>query len=169
MNDILGDTMIEIKRKGILESISEFFQVVVALAVALFLIILAVTYFGLFNQSRDTGVVGSKDTVASKIAEVVEKCWEDHRYGMDSQSAICKTIDMEADELVKESDVTKYLHCDIFPNSACVDGDCSSCTSKRYSQTDRLVWDVSDKKAVINIAYSGSKRVVEVEEVQASG
>ena len=154
------------EKKGILESLPEFFQVVVALAVALLIIMLAANYFGIFNQSRETGVAGSKEKVAETIAKHAQRCWDDHRNGMDPTSAICKTIDMESDELVTELDVTKFLNCDAFPNSKCDIGDCSFCTSKKYTQTDRLVWDVASKKAVVEVAYSGSKRVVEVEEVR---
>jgi len=146
-------------------SLPEFFYVVVALAVAILLITLAITYFGVFNQSKETSVTGNKIKVAREIAGYAEKCWEEHRYGMDSESAICKTIDMDAEEVVTEYDVTEFLNCDVFPNNECEDADCSFCESEKFNQSNRLEWDVSSQKAEIQIAYSGSKRIIEIEEV----
>jgi hypothetical protein len=66
---------------------------------------------------------------------------------------------------VTESDVVKHLNCQLIPDNKCESGDCSSCTSDKYDDQDKVKWDVSKKDTKLKITYFGSERVVYVEEV----
>jgi len=151
--------------KGILESIPEFLQIVVGIAVAIILFGLIFNFTGLFKDKNAISVSGKKDNVAKSLAKFIEDCWKNNREGLAPDSKICKIVSIKSEDLVTELDVTKYLNCKLIPNNECESGDCSQCISDRYEDQDRVKWDVAKKETKLKITYSGSERVVYVDEV----
>ena len=78
--------------KGILESIPEFMQVAVALAIGIVLIIITFEFFRSMQQSNTIEISGSGINMAKVIAQQILTCWKNHRYGLDPQSDICKIV-----------------------------------------------------------------------------
>jgi hypothetical protein len=150
--------------KGILESIPEFLQVVIGIAVAIILFGLIYNFTGIFKDKGDVSITGKKDDVAKKLATFIEDCWKDNREGLAPDSKLCKIVGIKPNDLVTESNVVKYLNCNLIPNNECESEDCSNCVSDRYENQDRVKWDVTKKETKLKITYSGSERVVYVEE-----
>jgi len=151
--------------KAILESIPEFLQIAVAIVVALLLISLIFYFSNIFSQERTSSLTGDKEFVAEKIAGFIKTCWRDNREGFSSKSSVCKIINMTSDEIVTERDVTNYLDCEIIPNNKCEPDDCSSCTSNKYSNQDKVEWYVVRAQTKIKISYDGSNRIIKVSEL----
>jgi len=151
--------------KGILESVPQFFYIVIAIVVALLLFGMLFQFFGQFKKSEEISISGNKDDVAKKITTYIQECWRDNREGLNPNSDVCRIIDMNSTEIVKEYDVTKHLDCKLIPNDRCDPDDCSSCKSPDYPEQDKLIWDVQDKEGKIKISYSGSDRRIEVVQI----
>lgn len=151
-------------KKGILESIPDFFQIVVALAIGIILIVITFRFFALQNQNTNIEISGNTDQTSQRIAGYVLACWSNHRQGLDSQSAVCNTIKISTNTLITEKNVTKFLDCATLPNNACLPDDCSSCVSSRYpdSSQDRLTWDFDNSTSYMEISYVGSDRIIQV-------
>jgi len=131
--------------KGMLESIPEFFQVVIAIAVAI-IIIAMVTQLGSVFKTPTTQVSGSKYRVAQSLSKLITECWSNHRNGLDSESAVCNVLNVSSNEVVEKSDVVELLNKKVLPE-------------------DKLVWFLTKNETAIKITYSGSERVVEVREI----
>jgi len=151
--------------KGILESIPEFLQIVIGIAVAIILFGLIYNFSGIFKEKGDVSVAGKKDDVSERLAKLIEDCWKNNREGLAPDSKPCKVVGIKSDDLVTEVDVVKYLNCKLIPDNSCESGDCSQCISDKYDDQDRIKWDVTKKETKLKITYSGSERVVYVEEV----
>jgi hypothetical protein len=152
-----------VSRKGILESIPDFFQIVVALAIGIILIAITFRFFALQNQGNIT-VSGNTDEASQRIANYILDCWKNHRQGLDSQSAVCSNIRLNTNVLITEKNVTKFLDCETLPNDACLPDDCSSCISSRYPEgsQDRLTWNFDNSTNYMEISYLGFDRAVKV-------
>lgn len=150
--------------KGILESIPEFLQVAVAIAIGIILIAITFQFFRGIQQSNILKISGSKADMAKTIAQQIATCWKDHRYGLDSQSDICKTIQVDSTIGFSEKDVMQFLDCSILPDNDCAPDDCSNCVSERYENQDKIKWDVTNFPSNISITYSGSERTIFVRE-----
>jgi len=131
--------------KGILESIPEFFQVVIALAVAIIIIAMATQLTGVFNKPP-TQLSGSKYSVAQSLSKLVSECWSKHRNGLDAESAVCNVLNISSNGVVEKSDVTELLNKKVLPE-------------------DKLVWSLTKNETAIKITYSGYDRVIEVREI----
>jgi len=151
--------------KGVLESIPEFFQVVIALAVAIILFAMIFQFSGMFKQTDQSILSGKKSDVAKSLAKLIEDCWRNNREGLSPDSAICKIIDIKSDQLVVELDVVSNLNCNFIPDNNCTPNNCGSCISNKYANQDKVLWEVSKNETKLKITYSGSDRIVEVKEV----
>ena len=151
--------------KGILESVPEFFQIIVALGIAVLLMMLTANFLGLFNKSDQVYAKGTKFDVAKVLARNAADCWKNNRNGLSDRSQVCKEAKIDSNELVTEYDITKVLDCQTLPNNYCSDGDCSFCASSRYPTQDRLVLDLKNKNTTVRISYSGSSRQIEITDI----
>jgi hypothetical protein len=149
--------------KGILESIPEFMQIAVAIAIGIVLIVLALDFFRTMQQSNTVEVSGSKLDMAKAVAQLILTCWKDHRYGLDSKSDICKMVKINSLTGFSENDTLKFLDCKIIPDNVCPPYDCSKCVSDNYSDQDKIKWDLQSFPANITILYSGDTRAIIVE------
>jgi len=151
-------------KKGILESIPEFFQVVVALAIAIILIAVTFRFFALQTQGNKIEITGNVDQVSSRLVNYITDCWKNHRQGLDSQSAICNIIKINTDKLITEKNVTKFLDCETIPNSECMPDDCSKCVSSRYpaDRQNSLIWNFDNSTSYMEISYAGAERAIEI-------
>jgi len=156
--------IINIIMKGVIETIPNFIYILVAIAVGLFLFSLLYNYSDLFVQ-KQTALKGDKNYIAKKIADEIENCWKLHRNGLDSVSGICKELSINSKENLTEKDVTQFLDCQSIPNINCTPENCSFCTSDYIKDQDKLKWFVKNKKATIEISYSGFERCIKVEEI----
>jgi hypothetical protein len=146
--------------KGILESIPEFMQVAVALVIGIVLILITYQFFNSMQQSSQLVISGSKFDMARIVAQQITNCWQNHRYGLDSESDICKIITINSQNNFTEEDVVKFLDCSVIPDNVCVPNDCSKCVSTKYEDQDKIKWDVNIFPTNISIAYSGDQRAV---------
>jgi len=151
--------------KGILESVPQFFYIVIAIVVALLLLSMTFQFFNQFKRSDELKIAGNRMDVAKKIAAYIQECWTENREGLNPNSDVCKIVNMNSTELVTEYDVTKSLDCKTIPNNKCDPNDCSNCKSSNYPDQDTVVWDVRDKESKIRISYSGSDRKIEVVQI----
>ena len=156
--------MAAIRRKGILESIPDFFQIIVAIVIGLILIAIAFEFFA--NQTQGTNIVisGNVDQVAERVAKYVTDCWNDHRQGLDSTSGVCSTVTIEEDNLVSENNMTKYIDCRTLPDNSCSPDDCSKCMSPKYpdDRQDDVKWSFDNSTQYMEISYLGADRAVKV-------
>jgi len=150
--------------KGILESIPEFLQVIVAIAIGITLITMTFQFFRGFQQSNTLKISGTKMELAKIVAQQIATCWKDHRFGLDSQSDICKTIQIDSVTGFSEKDVVQFLDCSILPDNDCVPDDCSKCVSDKYDNQDKIKWDITHFPSNISITYSGADRTIFVRE-----
>ena len=146
--------------KGILESIPEFMQVAVAIAIGIVLIVLTFEFFQNMQHSTTVEVSGDKLSMAKSVSQLVLSCWKDHRYGLDPQSDICKIVRVKSNTGFSESDMINFLDCSVIPDNTCSPDDCSKCTSEKYSDQDKIKWDVSSFPSNISISYSGDERAI---------
>ena len=156
--------MTTIPKKGILESIPEFFQIIVAIAIALILIVITFHFFASQNQGNNIEVKGNVDQVSSRVAQYLSNCWNDHRQGLDSVSAICFTVKINTATPITEKNVTKFLDCGTIPDNNCTPDDCSKCTSSRYpdNSQDKLIWNFDNSTQYVEISYLGANRSLKV-------
>jgi len=146
--------------KGVLESIPEFFQILAGLAVASILLILVFQLTGVFRSSPEVNLSGDKEKISSALAKYIESCWDQNRDGLSPKSSVCKYVNLESKVAITEFDVTKKLNCGTIPNNNCTSGDCSFCTSSRYSDNqDRVKWYITDD-INFTISYDGYERAV---------
>jgi hypothetical protein len=143
--------------KGILESIEQFLMVAAALALVAVMISLV---FNLWPGPEQTGVAGKKDEVSRILAEKSWECFKKHRFGADPKSGVCFTLELTSDELITESDVTRFLNCEELPNNDC--HGCENCVSGRMTEQDKLTYKVEKANTFFKISYSGSDRKVEI-------
>jgi hypothetical protein len=146
--------------KGILESIPEFMQVAVAIAIGILLITITFEFFRNTQQSNQMTISGTKDDMAKAVAQEILTCWKNHRYGLDSESDICKMININSANKFSEKDTIKFLNCATIPDNSCPPDDCSSCTSGGYTDQDKIKWDLQNFPANISISYSGDQRAI---------
>jgi hypothetical protein len=151
--------------KGILESIPEFLQVAVAIAIGIILIVMTLQFFGNMQQSNTLKISGNRLSMAKVVAQQIQSCWKDHRYGLDSESDVCKTIQIDSGTGFSEKDVVQFLDCSSLPDNDCVPDDCSKCVSDKYDNQDKIRWDVQGFPSNISITYSGSDRTIFVEQL----
>jgi len=152
--------------KGILESIPEFMQVAVALAIGIVLIVITFEFFRNTQQSNQIQISGSRFDMAKSFAQEILSCWKDHRYGLDSESDICKLVIIKSSTGFSENDTLKFLDCKIIPDNDCSPDDCSTCISDKYADQDKIKWEVQKFPANISIAYSGDQRAVIVSSIE---
>jgi len=131
--------------KGVLESIPEFFQVVIALAVAIIIIIMA-TQLADILKKPPSQIVGTKYQVAQGLSKLIADCWSSHRNGLDAESAVCNVVNVSSKEVVTKEDVVSLINKKILPE-------------------DKLAWSVSSNETSVKITYSGSERIIEVKEI----
>ena len=146
--------------KGILESIPEFMQVVVAIAIGIVLITITFEFFNSFQQSNQITISGTSSDLAKAVAQQITSCWQDHRDGLDPQSDVCKIIQVNSANNFSEYDTVKFLDCSVIPDNVCPPNNCSSCVSNNYSDQDKIKWDVTTFPANISISYSGDQRAI---------
>ena len=146
--------------KGILESIPEFMQVVVALAIGIVLIVMIFQFFQSTQQSKEIVISGSRLDMAKTVAQQILTCWKNHRYGLDSQSDICKLIQINSLNKFSENDTLKFLNCNTIPDNDCPPDNCSGCISRNYDDQDKIKWGLTDFPANISISYSGGERAI---------
>jgi len=146
--------------KGILESIPEFMQIAVALAIGIVLIVITFEFFRSIQQSNTVEISGSKVDMAKAVAQQILTCWKNHRYGLDSRSDICKIMKINSMNKFSENDTLKFLDCKIIPDNVCPPDDCSSCISDNYSDQDKIKWGWEIFPANISISYSGDERAI---------
>lgn len=151
--------------KGILESVTGFFQIIIALAVIVILFLMIFRFSNVFKQSDEITMKGSEITIAKDIAKYVQDCWSKHRSGLDPDSAICKTLHVNISETITEYDVTQFLNCDVIPNNDCSPFDCSLCASSKYPDQDKLKMENIKGDITVKISYSGARRIVEVKKI----
>lgn len=151
--------------KGILESIPEFFQIIVAIVLCILLFTLLFQFWKSFSQTGEITVSGNKDQVSTDLAKYIQDCWRDNREGLGPESAVCKIISVKSSQKFSELDVAKKLDCNFLPDNDCSPDDCSFCKSQRYDQQDRLIWNVTNRQTKIKISYSGADRVIYVDEL----
>lgn len=152
--------MRNISQKGILESIPEFMQVAVAIAIGIVLILITYEFFNSTQQSNILTISGNRVDMASAVAKQIQDCWKNNRYGLNSQSDVCKIIKVNSQTGFSESDVVKFLDCSTLPNNSCPPDDCSSCTSDRYTDQDKIKWDIQTFPVNMSISYSGDQRAI---------
>jgi hypothetical protein len=146
--------------KGILESIPEFMQVLVAIAIGIVLITITFEFFSSIQQSNRATISGTSSDLAKAVAQQVLSCWQNHRDGLDSQSAVCKIIQINSANNFSENDTLRYLNCNTIPDNVCPPNDCSSCISSNYADQDKIKWDVTTFPGNISISYSGDQRAI---------
>lgn len=146
--------------KGILESIPEFLQVAVAITIGIVLILITYQFFRTQQQSNQITISGSRYDMARIVALQITDCWKNHRYGLDSQSDVCELITVNSSNNFTENDTVKFLDCTVIPDNVCPPFDCSRCTSEKYTDQDKVKWEVTTFPANISIAYSGDQRAV---------
>ena len=146
--------------KGILESIPEFMQVAIALVIGIVLIVITYEFFRTMQQSNLIEISGSRSEMAKSVAQQILSCWKNHRYGLDSQSDICKIIKINSINKFSENDTLKFLDCKIIPDNICTPDDCRDCVSDNYADQDKIKWDVKNFPTNISISYSGGERAI---------
>lgn len=151
-------------KKGILESVTDFFQIVVAIAIALIMVLLAYHFFASQTKGNGIQIIGNVDQASSTIAQYMVSCWENHREGLDPQSAVCTDAKITTNMLVTEKNVTKYLDCETIPDNGCPPDDCSKCTSSRYpnDSQDKVIWEFDNSTQYIEISYVGAERSLKI-------
>lgn len=135
-------------------------QIAVALAIGIILIIMTFQFFRGIQQSNVLKISGSKVDMAKTVAQQIATCWKDHRYGLDSQSDICKIVQVDSTSGFSEKDVLQFLDCATLPDNDCAPDDCSKCVSEKYENNDKIKWDVTKFPSNISITYSGSDRTI---------
>ena len=151
--------------KGILESIPEFMQVAVALVIGIVLILITYQFFRSTQQSNQMIISGSRQDMARTVAQQIAACWQNHRYGLDSESDICKIITINSSNNFTESDSVQFLDCTSIPDNSCPPNDCSSCISDKYTDQDKIKWSVTTFPTNISIVYSGDQRAIIVSSI----
>ena len=152
--------MKNISGKGILESVPEFLQVIIAIAIGVVLITLTFEFFRSIQEKQQIQISGSGYDMARLVSDQILTCWKNHRYGLDSQSDVCKIISVNSNASFSEKDVIGFIDCKSLPDYICPPNDCRSCISDKYSDEDKIKWDVKSFPANISIEYSGDKRAI---------
>ena len=155
--------------KGALDTLTDYLYLIVAILVGALMLYFVAKYAGIFSTSEDNDVFGDRVRVSQRIASEIEKCWDQHRGGLDSSSDICIELKVNCTQNFSEKTVTDFLDCKKIPNNNCTPGNCSACTLKSYDDKEKVEWYVSHSNAVLEISYSGSKRRVIVRELGVSG
>jgi hypothetical protein len=156
--------------KGISQGIPAFFYVIVALVVALIMILMITNFSpGLFPGKVEVTIGGSEIEISEAMAEIIEKCWEKNRKGLESKSMICKIVNFEENLKIEEIDVNNYIDCEILPNTNCYIYpetwsiyNCNYCSSPFFDDTDKILWLAEIENSEVRIEYWGDKRKVAV-------
>ncbi|MGC9310433.1 MAG: hypothetical protein ACP5E4_01780 [Candidatus Aenigmatarchaeota archaeon] len=152
--------------KGVLETLTDYMYIIVALAIGALMLFFVAKYSGLFGADDRSVVYGDSDMVARKLAEEIEACWDKHRSGLDAESDICAQISVSFKGTLTEWKVTKLIDCKALPNSECLPANCSFCTSQYFDDTNKILWSVKSNETIIEIAYSGDERKIKVRDVK---
>lgn len=143
--------------RGILESIEQFLMISAAIGL---IIVMVSLLFNLWPKEGQTRVIGSKDEISKLLAEKSMECFKKHRFGADPKSDVCFTLEMSSDELITESDITRFLNCEYLPNNDCPE--CEDCVSKRLTDQNKLIYKVDKPHTFFKISYIGKLRKVEI-------
>jgi len=146
-------------RKGALEAIPGFLYIAIGIAVGLLMLFLTYKFLGGFTSNKNI-INGDETKVAMKLAKIAEKCWKEHKMGLDSRSAICRTLKLNAQSMIYEKNITMFLNCNLLPNSDCYPDNCEFCSSERYEDSDRLDLYIETNECEIQITYSGNDRKI---------
>src|SRR3989338_449921 len=77
------------------EAISSYLYVIVALIVGVIMLLMIAKDSHVFTpEEKNITIGGDKEKVAKSIAKIIEKCWEDHRKGLDDKTSSCKEINI---------------------------------------------------------------------------
>jgi len=152
--------MKNISNKGILESVPEYLQVIIAIIIGIALITLTFEFFRTVQESNQIQISGSTDDMARLFADQIQTCWKNHRYGLDPQSDVCKIISINSNSSFSEKNVVKYIDCSTLPDNICSPDDCRTCISDKFSDEDKIKWNLNVFPANVSIEYSGDKRAI---------
>lgn len=149
--------------KGIAQAIPTYLYVLVALVVGVMMIIMISRYSpALLPENKNISIGGSKEKISKSLVKLIEKCWEDHRRGLDDKSEVCKEITFETTLKINEKELNDYLDCEKLPNSDCYPNDCSGCTSDYFDDTDKIIWLAESENTGLEISYDGNERKIKV-------
>ncbi|MFH0832872.1 MAG: hypothetical protein V1900_04085, partial [Candidatus Aenigmatarchaeota archaeon] len=149
--------------KAILEAIPEFYLIVIGFVVVAMMFSIVFIYYPMLEAPK---TIENRENAAKTIAEKSVDCWIKHRRGLDRESEVCNSIDINIDKVLSERSMTKYLDCKILPNSLC-DGTACDCKSDDYDDQDKVRWIVKNKKTTIKISYDGNEKKISVMDVNA--
>jgi len=154
--------------KGI-QAIPSYLYIIIALVVGVIMLIMISRYSMVFIQEKDVVIGGDETEISENIANVIKKCWNDHRKGLDDNSAICREIKFESNLKIHEKDLNNFLNCEILPNSNCYiypdtpgTYDCSKCSSPYFDDTDKIIWFAEPENTELKINYFGATRRIVV-------
>lgn len=140
-----------------------FLYVIIGLFVLVSMLLIISKYSTVFFIHDKEIKFGNNKLENSKaLTIVIQKCWDDHRRGLDSKSDVCKEISFENNVGFAEKDVNKFLDCKILPNSNCDLDDCSDCSSPYFNDTDKIMWFAESENNELRISYFGSSRKIVV-------
>lgn len=151
--------------QGALDSLTDYLYIIVALVIGAMMFFFVTGRGSLFDSEDEAVIFGDKNYVSQRLAEEIENCWELHRRGLDSESAVCSEFRVNStDYEFSEWSVSKELDCEFLPNAECLPGNCSFCATG--GAEDNLDWEVPlTKNSYVAITYSGSERIIKVMDV----
>jgi len=145
------------------EAIPSFLYIIAALVVGVVMLLMIGKYSHVFiPEEKNITIGGNEEKAAKSLAGIIEKCWEDHRSGLDDKSDVCKEINIEGGLKIDEKSLNKFLDCRNLPNTGCYGFDCSGCSSDYFDDTDRIIWMAEPDNKRVKINYDGSSRKIVV-------
>ncbi len=148
--------------RGIIESLSEFYIIVLGIVVIGILFTTLFNYYGIFENPEN---VVFTSNVAENLADKAVKCWEEHRSGLDRESDICYQITIRSDHLITEQEFTGFLNCDKLPNNIC-DGHECDCSSPFFEDNDKVDWFVFHENTTVIMTYDGNNQKIRIAEAE---
>jgi len=148
--------------RGIIESLSEFYIIVLGIVVIGILFATLLNYYKILENPENIVLT---DNVAENLAGKAMSCWEKHRAGLDRESDICYQITIRSDHVITEQEFTGFLNCEKLPNNICDWHECD-CSSPFFEDQDKVDWFVFHENATVVITYDGNHGKIRVAEVE---
>jgi len=144
--------------KGSVMAIPTYLYVIIAIVVAIIMFTLVSRYSTVFFPENETiSVSGDKEEILKILSKNLDECWEEHRKGLDDESDVCKEIEFIENLKIKEVELNEFLDCDKLPNNNCYPDVCD-CSSRYYSDVDKIFWFAEPENTELKITYSGDLR-----------
>ncbi|MFH1433014.1 MAG: hypothetical protein ABIG84_07405 [archaeon] len=153
------------KKKAAILAYPEVIMIIFALALGILLFSIANKFgSGVKNSFVEDNLEGEPKFVAEYLVTLSQDCWKLNKKGAAPNSDVCFTIKINATDNVTETLFNEFLDCEYLPNNHL---NLDNIADNKCGKEDKVYWELIEKDTEVKIAYSASRRRIEIIETDA--